>query len=83
MDGASIIQGLPAVVSLLHVNRQDHGTPPPFAGGEISLSLARGIAPRAALLGAKPPIAVPHVPGRRAVPDIGRGEPIRISARMW
>jgi len=69
VHGAPIHIGDPAAIGIQDVNRPDYGESVEIREGEVPVFWACGVTPQAALLAAKPPIAITHAPGCMFVTD--------------
>ena len=68
--GAPIHLGYPLAIGISDIHRPDYGDPVPIEAGEIPLFWACGVTPQAALLHARPPLAITHKPGHMFVTDL-------------
>jgi uncharacterized protein YcsI (UPF0317 family) len=69
VHGAPVHLGDPASIGITDINRPDYGESVEIRPGEIPVFWACGVTPQAALLAAKPPIAITHAPGCMFVTD--------------
>lgn len=69
VHGAPVHMGDPAAIGIRDLNRPDYGDGVEIRPGEIPVFWACGVTPQAALLAAKPPIAITHAPGCMFVSD--------------
>jgi uncharacterized protein YcsI (UPF0317 family) len=68
--GAPVHLGQPAAIGISDLLRPDYGDPVPVTADEIPLFWACGVTPQAALLHARPPLAITHKPGHMFVTDL-------------
>lgn len=68
--GAPVHLGDPAQIGITDLARPDYGDPVPVHPNEYPVFWACGVTPQAALLQAKPPIAITHRPGCMFVTDM-------------
>ncbi|MCX8138818.1 MAG: putative hydro-lyase [Gemmataceae bacterium] len=68
--GAPVHLGQPAAIGISDLLRPDYGDPVPVEADEIPLFWACGVTPQAALLHARPPLAITHKPGHMFVTDL-------------
>ncbi len=72
--GGPIHLGDPAAIGIRDIQRPDYGDAVPIYDGEIPVFWACGVTPQAALLEARPPLAITHKPGHMFVTDWRDGE---------
>ena len=68
--GAPIHLGFPEQIGIRDLSSPDYGEAVPVADGELPVFWACGVTPQAALLEAKPPLAITHAPGCMFVTDL-------------
>lgn len=68
--GAPVHIGDPAAIGIQDVNRPDFGESVSIRPGEAPVFWACGVTPQAALMEAKPPLAITHKPGHMFVSDL-------------
>jgi uncharacterized protein YcsI (UPF0317 family) len=68
VHGAPIHVGDPAEIGIRDLARPDFGDPVRIDAGEVPVFWACGVTPQAALLAAKPPLAITHAPGHMVRP---------------
>lgn len=69
VHGAPVHIGDPAAIGIEDINRPHYGEAVEIRAGEVPVFWACGVTPQAALLAAKPPIAITHAPGCMFVSD--------------
>ncbi len=69
VHGAPVHIGDPAAIGIHDISRPDYGDSVEIRTGEVPVFWACGVTPQAALLAAKPPIAITHAPGCMFVSD--------------
>jgi uncharacterized protein YcsI (UPF0317 family) len=69
VHGAPVHIGDPAAIGIEDVSRPDYGEAVEIRPGEVPVFWACGVTPQAALLAARPPIAITHAPGCMFVTD--------------
>jgi uncharacterized protein YcsI (UPF0317 family) len=69
VHGAPVHFGDPAAIGIADLARPDYGDAVDVPPGEVPVFWACGVTPQAALLAARPPIAVTHAPGCMLVTD--------------
>lgn len=67
--GAPVHLGFPEAIGIHDLQRPDFGDPVPVHWGELPVFWACGVTPQAALMAAKPPLAITHSPGKMFVTD--------------
>jgi uncharacterized protein YcsI (UPF0317 family) len=67
--GAPVHWGDPAVIGIKDIARPQFGDPVAIQPGEIPVFWACGVTPQAAIMAAKPPLALTHSPGHMFVTD--------------
>lgn len=72
--GAPIHLGDPALIGISNLETPDFGDPVPVAADEIPVFWACGVTPQLAIMQAKPPICITHVPGKMLVTDLLNAE---------
>jgi uncharacterized protein YcsI (UPF0317 family) len=70
VHGAPVHLGLPERIGIADVSQPDFGDPVPVRDGELPVFWACGTTPQAALMQAKPPLAITHSPGCMFVTDV-------------
>jgi uncharacterized protein YcsI (UPF0317 family) len=68
--GAPVHFGDPAAIGIGDVVRPDFGDPVEIRAGEVPVFWACGVTPQAALMEARPPLAVTHKPGHMFLTDL-------------
>jgi uncharacterized protein YcsI (UPF0317 family) len=68
--GTPIHFGDPTVIGVRDLAKPDYGEPVDFRAGEVPVFWACGVTPQAALVEAKPPLAITHEPGHMFVSDL-------------
>lgn len=68
--GAPVHVGDPAEIGIADINRPDYGDAVPLHTDEQPVFWACGVTPQAALLQAKPPLAITHAPGCMFLTDL-------------
>jgi uncharacterized protein YcsI (UPF0317 family) len=68
--GAPVHLGDPAAIGIADLDRQDYGDPPVIEPGDIPVFWACGVTPQAAIVQAKPELAICHAPGHMLVTDL-------------
>lgn len=69
VHGAPVHVGDPAALGIADIAKPDFGDPVRMEPGELPVFWACGVTPQAALLAARPPVAVTHAPGCMLVTD--------------
>jgi uncharacterized protein YcsI (UPF0317 family) len=69
VHGAPVHFGDPAAIGIGDLGRPDYGDAVEVRHGEVPVFWACGVTPQAALLAARPPVAVTHAPGCMLVTD--------------
>lgn len=72
--GAPIHAGDPAVIGIGALDRPDYGEPVTIHTNEVPVFWACAVTPQAAIVNAKPPLAITHCPGRMFVTDVHADE---------
>lgn len=72
--GAPVYWGDPAGIGIGDINRPDFGEAVDLRPGEVPVFWACGVTPQAALMEAKPPLAITHAPGCMFIADRLAGE---------
>jgi uncharacterized protein YcsI (UPF0317 family) len=67
--GTPVHWGDPKAIGIADLSRPDYGDAVPIREGEVPVFWACGVTPQAALLQARPPIAITHEPGHMFVTD--------------
>lgn len=67
--GPPVHLGFPEAIGIRDLQRPDFGDPVPVHEGELPVFWACGVTPQAALMAAKPPLAITHSPGKMFVTD--------------
>ena len=62
--------GLPEQIGIRDLARPDFGDPVPVEADELPVFWACGVTPQAALMAARPPLAITHSPGCMFVTDL-------------
>jgi uncharacterized protein YcsI (UPF0317 family) len=70
VHGAPIHVGDPAAIGITDIRRPDFGDPPTIRPGEVPVFWPCGVTPQAAIMAAKPPIAITHAPGHMLITDV-------------
>ncbi|HVJ82563.1 MAG TPA: putative hydro-lyase [Planctomycetia bacterium] len=70
VHGAPVHFGDPGSLGVRDLSRPDYGDPVSLGPGEVPVFWACGVTPQAAILEAKPPIAIAHAPGHMFVCDV-------------
>jgi uncharacterized protein YcsI (UPF0317 family) len=68
--GAPVHKGDPAKIGIKDLNQPDFSGPVPVNQGEVPVFWACGVTPQSALMHAKPPFAITHMPGSMFIGDI-------------
>ncbi len=68
--GTPIHFGDPAAIGIRDLAKPDYGEPVDVRAGEVPVFWACGVTPQAALVEAKPPLAIAHEPGHMFVSDL-------------
>lgn len=68
--GAPIHLGDPAAIGIADLERPDYGDPPVIEPGDIPVFWACGVTPQAAIVQARPDLAICHAPGHMLVTDL-------------
>ncbi len=68
--GAPVHVGDPAGLGIARLDRPDWGDPVSLRAGEVPVFWACGVTPQAAMINARPEIAVTHAPGHMFVSDL-------------
>ena len=72
--GAPVHKGDPAQIGIKDLNRPDFSGPVPVNPGEVPVFWACGVTPQSALMHARPPFAITHMPGHMFIGDIKASE---------
>lgn len=70
VHGAPVHLALPEQIGIADLAKPDFGDPVPIERDEIPVFWACGVTPQAALMAAKPPLAITHSPGCMFVTDL-------------
>ncbi|MFN7570654.1 MAG: putative hydro-lyase [Betaproteobacteria bacterium] len=70
VHGAPVHWGDPTTIGIADLACPDYGDPVEILPGEVPMFWACGVTPQAALLAARPPIAITHAPGHMLVTDL-------------
>jgi uncharacterized protein YcsI (UPF0317 family) len=70
VHGAPVHLGFPEQIGIADISQPDFGDPVPIHDGELPVFWACGVTPQAALMQAKPPLAITHSPGCMFVTDV-------------
>jgi uncharacterized protein YcsI (UPF0317 family) len=70
VHGAPVHLGDPGLLGIADLARPDFGDPVPVADGELPVFWACGVTPQAAVMSARPPLAITHSPGCMFVTDL-------------
>lgn len=70
VHGAPVHLGDPRQIGIADLARPDYGDPVEVRPGEVPVFWACGVTPQAALLAARPPLAITHAPGCMLVTDL-------------
>ncbi|MDR3438015.1 putative hydro-lyase [Telmatospirillum sp.] len=70
VHGAPVHLGRPELIGIKDVTHPDYGEAVPIEGEEMPVFWACGVTPQAALLEARPPLAIGHEPGCMLVTDL-------------
>ena len=62
--------GDPSQIGIADIDAPDYGDPPVIEPGDIPVFWACGVTPQAAIVTAKPGLAITHAPGHMLVTDI-------------
>ena len=62
--------GDPATLGISDIANPDFGEPVEIRPGEVPVFWACGVTPQAAVMEAKPPLAITHAPGHMFVTDV-------------
>lgn len=68
--GAPVHLGDPSLIGITDIDTPDYGDAPDIREGDIPVFWACGVTPQAAIITARPSIAVTHAPGHMLVTDI-------------
>jgi uncharacterized protein YcsI (UPF0317 family) len=68
--GAPIHFGDPSAIGISDIAKPDYGDPVEFRSGEVPVFWACGVTPQAAVMEAKPPLAISHEPGHMFLTDL-------------
>ena len=68
--GAPVHIGDPAAIGIRDINEPDYGDAVTIRAGEVPVFWACGVTPQAALVQAKPPLAITHKPGCMFLTDL-------------
>lgn len=71
--GAPVHLGDPAQIGIADLMTPDYGDAPVIEGGDIPVFWACGVTPQAAIVTARPALAITHAPGHMLVTDIPAG----------
>lgn len=78
--GAPVHWGDPAALGIADLERPEFGDPVDLNPGEIPVFWACGVTPQAALMDARPPLAITHAPGHMFITDLKAEELDRLKA---
>ncbi len=70
VHGAPVHIGLPASIGIRDLAKPDYGDPVPVEPDELPVFWACGVTPQAAVMEAKPDIAITHAPGHMFIADV-------------
>jgi uncharacterized protein YcsI (UPF0317 family) len=70
VHGAPVHIGDPALIGIADLARPDYGDAVRVTADELPVFWACGVTPRAALMHAKPPLAITHAPGAMLITDL-------------
>jgi uncharacterized protein YcsI (UPF0317 family) len=70
VHGSPVHLGLPQRIGIADLSRPDYGDAVPVADSELPVFWACGVTPQAAIIEARPPIAITHSPGCMFVSDV-------------
>ena len=70
VHGAPVHLGNPAEIGIKDISRPDFGDPVTIREGEIPVFWPCGVTPQAAVMAAKPPLAITHAPGHMLITDL-------------
>jgi uncharacterized protein YcsI (UPF0317 family) len=70
VHGAPVHIGDPALIGIADLGRPDYGDAVKVCGDELPVFWACGVTPQAALVQAKPPLAITHAPGSMLITDL-------------
>ena len=70
VHGAPIHMGDPLAIGISDLSKPDFGDPVTVREGEIPVFWPCGVTPQAAVMAAKPSVAITHVPGHMLITDI-------------
>lgn len=70
VHGAPVHVGDPGAIGIADLARPDYGDPVDIRPGEIPVFWACGVTPQAAMIKARPPLAITHAPGCMLVTDL-------------
>ena len=62
--------GDPAQIGITDIDRPDYGDAPDIRPGDIPVFWACGVTPQAAIVAARPALAITHAPGHMLVTDV-------------
>ena len=68
--GVPVHFGDPAALGISDIEKPDFGEPVDCREGEVPLFWACGVTPQAAVMEAKPPLAITHAPGHMFLTDL-------------
>lgn len=72
--GAPVHLGDPSQIGIADIHQPDYGDAPDIRPGDIPVFWACGVTPQAAIVAAKPALAITHAPGHMLVTDIPSGQ---------
>ena len=70
VHGAPIHMGDPLAIGISDLSKPDFGDPVTVREGEIPVFWPCGVTPQAAVMAAKPSVAITHAPGHMLITDI-------------
>jgi uncharacterized protein YcsI (UPF0317 family) len=70
VHGAPVHIGDPALIGIADITRPDYGDAVEILADELPVFWACGVTPQAALVQAKPPLAITHAPGSMLITDL-------------
>ncbi|PKP61971.1 MAG: hypothetical protein CVT86_08415, partial [Alphaproteobacteria bacterium HGW-Alphaproteobacteria-8] len=68
--GGPVHVGDPAAIGIADLDRPDWGDAVPVGAGEVPVFWACGVTPQAAILRARPALAITHAPGHMLIADV-------------
>ena len=70
VHGAPVHFGDPSLIGIYDINKPDYGDKVTINTNEVPVFWPCGVTPQAAVMSAKPPIAITHSPGHMFITDI-------------